>query len=137
MTADPIIAVGDLAELRADAQTRMASTTTIRRRASRGVQDEGTGLEATGWVTVATGQPFRLKAGRSRTVTIGGVTFEEATAEAHLPASVSDVTDGDMLEVTDGDWTGSVWRVVEAVKGDQAVVRRLPVLEVPRPADWP
>mgnify|MGYP003296445539 CR=1 FL=1 len=67
---------------------------------------------------------------------IGGVTFDQATAVGHMPASLTDLADGDLLDITSGEWAGSVFRVVEAVKGDQHTARRVPIVEVPRPEEW-
>lgn len=94
------------------------------------------GYEVPEWATVGVGVPFRLKGGANKAVTIGGVEFSEATGEGNLPAAWTDLADSDLLEITAGEWVGSVFRVVEAVKGDQQTARRVPVVEVPRPEEW-
>lgn len=114
----------------------MTSRVNVRRTTGRMVQSETTGRQVPQWRIVHADLPFRLKGGRSRTVTIGGVEFEEATAEGSLPADTLDLKDGDLLEVVAGEWAGTVWRVVEAVKGDQRTARRVPVAETGRPAEW-
>ena len=45
------------------------------------------------------------------------------------------VAKGGALLVTD-DASGTVWRVVEAVKGDQRTARRVPIVESARPDEW-
>ena len=124
--------------LREYAEGRMdeCSRVTVMRKTGATTQDEITGQKVPVWAAVLTDVPFRLKGGRSRTVTIGGVEFEEATAEGHLPSDTLDVEDGDLLNLTEGEWAGTAWRVIEAVKGDQRTARRLPIVEVPRPQEW-
>jgi hypothetical protein len=114
------------------AEARMTSRVTIRRTAAATIVD---GYEVPGWSTVDVAVPFRLQGGSTKTVTVGGVEFQEATAIGHLPAG-TDLADGDLLEITVGEWVGSVFRVVEAVKGDQQTARRVPVVEVQRPEEW-
>lgn len=123
-----------LARGRSMAQARMTSVCTIRRQG--GTTTDPDGFKVPGWTSVHTDLPCRIKGGASRTVTIGGVEFQEATAEAHLPASTLDLADNDVLDLTAGEWAGSAFRVVEAVKGDQQTARRVPVVEVERLAVW-
>lgn len=94
------------------------------------------GYDVPEWATVHANLPFRLVGGDTRAVTVGGVTFQEATARADFPWDATDLADGDLLDVTSGEWAGSVFRIVEAVKGDQRTARRVPVVEVPRPEEW-
>lgn len=123
------------------ALARMTSRATIMRETGRMVQDEATGLEIPEWATVNPDSPFRLDGsssgdGGSRTVTIAGVTYEQATGAGHLPHDQRDLRDDDLLLVTVGEWVGSVYRVIEAVKGDQKTARRVPVVEVDQPEEW-
>lgn len=113
-----------------------ASTVTIHRKTGRVVQDPVTGLEVPGWATPHTALPFRLVGGTFNKLTIGGVTFDEATARGDFPASTVDLADNDLVEITAGEWAGSVYRVVEAIKGDQRTARRVPVVEAQRPSEW-
>jgi hypothetical protein len=94
------------------------------------------GYEVPVWEPVHYDLPFRLVGGDTRAVTVGGVTFQEATARGDLPWDTTDLADGDYLDVISGEWAESVFRVVEAVKGDQRTARRVPVAEVPRPGEW-
>ena len=133
MSRDAALAAG-----RAAALQGLESRVTIHR--LTGAPTTVDGYEVPGWSTVAVAVPFRLGTtstgdGGSRTVTIGGVEFSQATAVGHLPAG-TDLADGDLLDITVGEWAGSVFRVVEAVKGDQQTARRVPVVEVPRPEEW-
>lgn len=125
-----------LPRLRAEAEARMQSTATVRRKTGSTVQNETTGEEAPEWGAVYTGLPFRLVGGRSHSVTIGGVEFEEATARGDMPVGTDDLADGDLIEITAGEWAGSVWQIVEATKGDQRTARRVPVVEVSAPSEW-
>jgi len=95
------------------------------------------GFEVDEWASPYVDLPFRLVAGDSQSVTVGGVTFEQATARGDFPASTTDLRDDDFIEVTAGEWAGSVFRIVEAIKGDQRTARRVPVVEGQRPEEWP
>lgn len=129
-----------LPEFRALAESRMTSRVTIRRGGVMVVNPD-TGLEEPGWADVHVDVPFRLDGGSSgdggsRTVTIGGTEFEQATAVGHLPANTADLEDNDLILVTAGEWSGSVWQIVEAVKKDQATARRVPIVETTAPTEW-
>lgn len=129
-----------LPELRSQATARMKSTATVYRITGRTAQNETTGEEVPEWEAVLTGSPLRLVSSRaggsSHTVTVGGVEFEEATARADFPAGTDELADNDYIDVTAGEWAGSAYRIVETVKGDQMTARRVPVVEVARPAEW-
>ena len=124
-----------LPELRAEARARMTSTATVRRKTGLMTQDESTGLEVPEWAAVYAGT-MRFVGGSTRTVTIGGVEFQEATGRADFPHDTTDLADGDLVDITAGEWSGPVLRIVEAVKGDQRTARRVPVVEVARPEEW-
>lgn len=99
------------------------------------------GLEVPEWATVYPDLPFRSGGGStgdggSRGVTIGGVTFEQATGVGHMPATTDDLDDNDLIEVTSGEWAGDVFRVVAAIRYDQKTARRVPIVEEQRPAEW-
>lgn len=99
------------------------------------------GLEYPGWTVVYTDLPFRSDSGStsdggSRGVTIGSVTFEEATGVGHFPHPSADLRDGDVLEVATGDWAGDWFQIVAAVRYDQQTARRLPIKEAQRPEGW-
>ena len=99
-------------------------------------------MEVPEWEAVHTDLPFRLDGsgttdGGTRSVTLGGATYEIATGVGHMPAATTDLADDDLLEVTSGEWTGEVYRIVQAVKKDQATARRVPIVETPRPEEWP
>lgn len=119
----------------------MSSRATIHRKTGQMTQDESNGLQVPVWAEVHTDLPFRSDGGSagdggSRGVTIGGVTFEEATGVGHVPATTIDLQDGDLIEVTDGEWAGDVWRIVAAIRYDQKTARRLPIVEAARPEEW-
>lgn len=115
------------------ANARMLSRVTIWR--ENGDQTVN-GIERVNWELVYTGVPFRLVDGQSQPVTIGGIDFADATGRGDLPATTTDLRDLDLIEVTRGEWVGSVFRVVKALKGDQMTARRVPVVEVNRPTEW-
>lgn len=121
--------------LRAEALARMTSTCTVRRTTGRTTQDEATGEEVPEWADAYSG-PFRFVGGSSKTVTIGGVEFQEATGRADFPWNTTNLADGDLIDITAGDWAGTVLQIVEAIKGDQRTARRVPVVETSRPEEW-
>lgn len=128
-----------LARGRAMAQARMLSRVAVRRRTGATVILDG--LKVPVWVVVHPDLPFRLDdgsndTGGTRSVTIGGVTYQSATAVGHLPAATPDLRDDDLCEVTSGEWAGTVWRISKAVAKDQATARRLPIEQVARPVEW-
>lgn len=130
-----------LPELRSHAESRMVSRCAVMRKTGLTAQNETTGLEVPEWATVYTDLPFRSDGGSagdggSRGVTVGGVTFEEATGVGHFPAETTNLLDGDLIEVTDGEWAGDVWRIVAAIRYDQKTARRLPITEESRPEEW-
>lgn len=128
-----------LARGRLAAEARMTSRVTVHRASDRAAQDEATGRERLAWVTVASNIPFRLDGpsdGATRTVEVAGVQYQQATATGHLPVSSVDLVDHDLLEVTVGEWSGTVWRVVEASRADQKTARRVPIAQESRPEEW-
>lgn len=129
-----------LPALRAEAESRMTSRVTVRRLTGDKTQDAD-GFDVPEWEDVHTDLPFRCDSGGSsdggsRSVTIGGVTFENATGVGHFPAATTDLADDDLLEVTSGEWAGDVFRIVAAVRYDQKTARRLPIVEAKRPKEW-
>ena len=118
----------------------MASRVAVMRKTGDTTTDAN-GYEVPEWAAAYVDLPFGLGAsstgdGGTRAVTVGGVTFQKATAVGVLPWDTSDLADDDLVEITSGEWAGSVFRVVEAVKADQRTARRVPVEEVPRPEEW-
>lgn len=125
----------ELPLLRAEAKARMQSRVMVHR--SGGTTTDPDGFEVPGWTVVHYNLPFRLVEGDSHRVTVGGVLFEQATARGDMPADTTDLADGDLIEVTEGECSGAVYRIVEAVKGDQRTARRVPIAEAERPEEWP
>lgn len=102
---------------------------------------EVNGFEVPVWAAVHVDLPFRSDGGGSsdggsRSVTVGGVTFEDATGIGHMPATTADLEDDDLLDVFAGEWAGDVYRVVAAVRYDQKTARRVPIVEQARPEEW-
>lgn len=131
----------ELPFLRAEAEARMVARVDVYRKTGRTAQDEETGREAPEWVKVHSDLPFRLDGGStgdggSRGVTVGGVTYEQATAVGHNPADTTDLEDNDFYDITSGEWAGQVYRIVEAVKADQKTASRVPIVEEQRPEEW-
>lgn len=125
----------EIAFLRAENTAAMTSRVDVYRKTDETTTDAD-GYEVPVWEPVHYDLPFRLVGGDTRAVTVGGVTFQEATARGDMPWDTTDLADGDYLDVISGEWAESVFRVVEAVKGDQRTARRVPVAEVPRPGEW-
>lgn len=117
------------------------SGATVMRKTGELEQNESTGLEDPIWAAVHVDIPFRLDGGStgdggSRTVTVAGIAYEQATAVGHMPWDTADLLDDDHIDITSGEHVGSVWRIVKAVMGDQQTARRLPVEGVQRPEEW-
>lgn len=117
----------------------MTSRVKVRRKSGDTAKVDGYDVDE--WLVIYTDLPFRLSGsgtsdGGTRRVTIGGVDFQDSTAVGNMPASTADLADDDLIEVMSGEWVGSVWRIVEAVKKDQATARRVPIIEAPRPEEW-
>ena len=128
-----------LARGRAAAEGRMKSRAVVMRRT--GTTTDADGFEVPEWAAVHTGVPFRSDGGSSsnggsRGVTIGGVTFEDATGVGHFPVTTVDLEDDDLVDVTMGEWAGDVWRIVKAIRYDQKTARRVPIVETARPSEW-
>lgn len=128
-----------LPELRAYAESRMTSQVVVMRKTGAKVYVNG--YQVPEWAAVHIDLPFRSSGGSSgdggsRGVTIGGVTFEEATGIGSVPATTVDLRDNDLLEVTAGKWAGDVYRIVAAIRYDQKTARRLPIVETARPEEW-
>ena len=129
----------ELPFLRAEAEARQRSRVSVMRKT--GDKTKVNGYQVPEWGAVHVDLPFRKdnggsSDGGSRGVTIGGVTFEDATGIGHMPADTADLRDDDLLEVTSGEGTGEVLRIVAAVRYDQKTARRVPIVEEPRPEEW-
>lgn len=132
---------GRLARGRELAESLMTSTCRIGRNVGVGQQDEATGRRSIQWQIVYTGKT-RVRgqnAGTSpyRPDTPGTVPVNNAVRTIKLPASVTDVRDGDIVEITSGDLTGVFFQLDEAALQDLAVERRIQAVETSRPDDWP
>ena len=124
---------------RAAAEARMTSRAVVMRKT--GAKVKVNGYDVPEWASVHVDLPWRTAAGSSgdggsRGVTVGGVTFEEATGVGHCPATTADLRDDDLVEVTTGEWAGDVYRIVAAIRYDQKTARRLPVVGAARPTEW-
>lgn len=129
----------ELPFLQSEAEARMTARVSVMRKT--GGKTVVNGLEVPEWAAVHVDLPFRLAGsstgdGGTRTVTIGGVQYQQATGVGHMPAATADLKDNDLIDVTSGEWAGTVLRIVEATKKDQATARRVPVVEVARPTEW-
>ena len=117
----------------------MTSLCTIRR-TDGGTTTNPDGFEVEAWTEVHTDLPLRLAGSRgdggTRTVTIGETEVALAVRTAHFPADTEGLSDGDLIEVTEGENVGAVLRIVEASWQDQATARRVPVVEATRPEEW-
>lgn len=124
-----------LAAGRRAAEARMTSTATVRRKTGA-TTTNADGFKVPVWETVQIDLPFRLVPKGQRQVRIGGVEFSAATAEGDMPWNTMDLADDDLIDITAGEWSGEVLRIIEAVKGDQQTARRVPVESVARPSEW-
>lgn len=124
---------------RAIAEARMLSRCVVWRRTGGYITNDD-GARVPEWGAVYVDLPVRISGGSSsdggsRGVTIGSVTFEDATGVGHFPAPSPLLSDGDLFEVTSGEWAGDVYRIVAAIRYDQQTARRLPIVEAQRPAE--
>lgn len=116
----------------------MTSRCTIRRKTGNTVIDSEN-QEVPEWATIYTDLPVRIatsRSTRSRTQTPGEAEVERATPRADFPASTSNLRDNDLIEITAGENTGRVLRIIEADWSDQATARRCPVEATERPTEW-
>lgn len=132
----------ELPFLRAEAEARMESRVTIWRLSARLTQDETTGEEVPAYEAIHTALPFRSDGGSSgdggsRTITLAGIQYEQATGIAHFPAATLDLADDDLIDVTAGEFAGDMFRIVKAVRYDQKTARRVPIVEAIRPGGLP
>lgn len=125
--------------LRAEAEARMTSRCTIRRKTGATVIDADN-QEVPEWITIHTDLPCRLATSRgaikSRTQTPGEAELERAAPDLHIPALTSDLANNDVAEITTGENAGEVARLLETSGTDQATARRIPVESVERPQEW-
>ena len=117
----------------------MLSRVTVKRQS--GATTNPDGYEVPAWAVVYTDLPFRstgggVADGGSRGASVGGVTFEDATGVGHFPHPSELLADGDVLEVTSGEWVGDFYRIVAAIRYDQHTARRLPIQETAKPDGW-
>lgn len=128
-------------ELRSYADARRESLSRVAVMRKTGDTTEVNGYEVPEWAAVYVDIPFRSDSsssgdGGSRGVTIGGVQFEDATGIGDFAATTTDLQDDDLIEVTSGEWTGDVFRIVAAIRYDQKTARRVPIVEEVRPEEW-
>ncbi|HEY9411702.1 MAG TPA: DUF6093 family protein [Jiangellaceae bacterium] len=129
-----------LADGRRIAEEGMTSRCTVRRKTDQTTDHPDLG-EVPVWVDVYTDLPLKVAGfsrgqSQSRHVTTGGVEYEIAMRTDHFPALTTDLRDNDLVDVTSGDNTGLVQRLVETDWQDQATAQRFPVVSVPRPEEW-
>lgn len=128
-----------LAEMRAYVEATMTSRCTVRRKA--GTFSVVDGLKVPNWTVVHTDLPVRIAgtsrgAATSRRQDIGGTEIEVAVRQAKFPADTADLADSDYIEITAGENTGLILRIIEATWQDGATARRVPVVGVVRPKEW-
>lgn len=134
MTFDATLASG-----RTAAESRMTSRAIVRRKT--GASTVVDGFKVPTWQVVHTDLPIRIAgarrgSGSSRATEVGATEAQQASREAHVPATTTDIADGDLIEITAGENVGMVLRVVESAWQDQATARRLPVIADVRPKEW-
>lgn len=130
---------GMLERGRVMAEARMRSRGRVRRKGKP--EKNAQRIEVDTWTIEHDDLPVRIggsNAGSAgtRTVTIGTTEIQVAVRVASVPAGTTNLRDGDLLEIFQGENAGLVLYIVEATWQDQATARRLPVHEVPRPKEW-
>jgi hypothetical protein len=136
MFAEYLDGFRDLAEQRMDESSRA----TVRRKTGQTTKDNR-GLTVPAWVAIYTDHPCRIAGmarsqSPSKTINIGGIEVQVATRTAHFPHSTTDLADGDLIEITEGELAGSVWQIVESDPADQQNARRVPIISTQRPKEW-
>jgi hypothetical protein len=117
------------------------SDVTIKRKSGNVAQNEATGVEAQSWTHILD-SAARFSAfggggvGREKPLNPGGVVWEQADRTLSLPAAVTGLVDGDMVEVVAGEIAGTYWRILETARHDQMTAFRVPVVQVDRPEGW-
>lgn len=127
----------ELPFLRQQAESRMTSRATIRRRGAATVVDDA---RVYSWTVVAADVPLRIStqggsASPSSTDALGSARVEVDHLAAHLPVGTPLVA-GDLLDVTAGETAPRVLRVISAGRRDQATALRVRVEDEPRPEEW-
>lgn len=126
----------ELPFLRQQAESRMTSRATIRRRGAATVVDDA---RVYSWTVVAADVPLRIGGQRgpeqSSTDALGAVRVEVDHLAAHLPVGTP-LLAGDLLDVTAGETAPRVLRVISAGRRDQATALRVRVEDEPRPEEW-
>lgn len=131
---------GTLARGRAMAESRMQSRCTVRRDAGRVKLD---GVERTNWQLQHTDLPCRLRspqgsANTSNGTSSGGVTAERGQREWHVKHDTLNLQDNDVIRIDAGEQAGSFWQIRDAsASGDQQTARRIQVIAIKQPRDWP
>lgn len=122
--------------LRAEAEARMESTGTAYRRT--GYTLDANRLQVPAWEVVYAGK-CRIAGGRGPTSSTPENTADLDIARSsmvgHFPHA-TELRDGDLIDVTAGESTGLVFRVVEADQGDQRTACRVRIIQAERPAEW-
>lgn len=130
----------ELPFLRAEAEARMTSTVTIRRKTGQKTKDDR-GLQVPEWEDVHVDLPARLSGTAANsapyaTQNIAGVGFTAPARVLHVPAATADLADDDFALITAGENAGLVIRLIEVGWQDQTTARRVPVVAVERPKEW-
>lgn len=135
MSLDSALAAG-----RARAEARMTSRATVRRKTAT-TTAAANGRKVPDWAVVHADLPVRVAGTAANSAPyqsrdIGGAKVEVAARILHLPAATSDLSDGDLVEITSGENVGRVFQIIEAGWQDQSTARRVPVFATQRPEEW-
>lgn len=121
---------------RAAAEARMLSRCTIRRDAGLAPQDPETGRQPRDWEVIHADLRCRLTGNEARNVAAAGGEVDVPARILRVPWNTTGLADGDLIELTAGDATGLVLRIVEIAGSDQTTELRLPVIGAQRPEEW-
>lgn len=135
-----IVTPAELAEHRADAESRMTSRCVIRRDNGLAPQ-QSDGVQPRAWLTVHTDLPCRVSgpsrgAATSRTVSTPGGDVEVPVRTWSVKHDTTNLEDGDLIEITAGPCAGEVLVIVDASQADQRTAYRVPVIGAHRPEEW-
>jgi len=124
---------------RAAAAARMTSTCNVRRKT--GATTLVGGFKVPVWATIHAAVNVRIGgahsgSAQSRRLEVAGVGVEVPVRVASFAYDLTDLRDGDLIEMLSGDTDDLMFRIVEVDPQDQATARRAQVVGTTRPEEW-
>lgn len=134
MSVESAVAAG-----RAAAEARMTSVCNVLRKS--GTTSIVGGFKVPTWTTVHAAVPVRIAganggSAQSRKIDAGGLDLNVPVRVASFSVGLAGLRDGDLIEVTSGDTSDLVFRIVEVDAQDQSTAHRCQVVGTARPEEW-